>query len=169
MSVGEHVDDSRAQEGEEKSILTKVSTCYLGFTRRAQAQRSDTVAVRSLGCARPARHPGLAATASSCPRAQTAWPVLVPQRHRCRSFGAAHRFGKRLHQPDASAYRGGRTARISRDVGAGQPRLLRAVRLPGDVRRHPPRRDGTHLFRGRRMFTVAPRPGPPLATITVPP
>ena len=37
-------------------------------------------------CARPARHPGLAATASSCARArraQTAWPVLVPQRHRC--------------------------------------------------------------------------------------
>ena len=31
--------------------------------------------------------------------------VLVPQRHRCRSFGAAHRFGKLPHQPDASAYR----------------------------------------------------------------
>ena len=30
---------------------------------------SDAVAVRPLGCGRPARHPSLAATASSCPAA----------------------------------------------------------------------------------------------------
>ena len=93
-------------------MVDPVMPCWASLSgvhpKNPSTQCSDAVAVRPLGCARPARHPGLAATASSCPhtrRAQTAWPVLVPQRHRCRSLGAAHRFRKRPHQPDASAHR----------------------------------------------------------------
>ena len=77
--------------------------------------------VRPVGCARPARHPGLAAAARLEPvnrLHKAAQPILVSEWHRRRPFGAAHGPRQYAHQPHASAHRRCRPARLPRYVRA---------------------------------------------------
>ena len=91
------------------------------------------------GSARPGARPS--DSCASCRKLSSALPMLVSERHRRRPFGAAHGLGKRAHRPHARTHRRRRPARVPRYVCAGQPRLLRTVRLPGDGGVHVAERD----------------------------